>query len=79
MTIFAVDKYVDRLFTPAKKEMAPGWNSEKATKHHYFDTENEAKNFIIQRAFNAIAPAEDALILAQKRHQKCLKKYGSKS
>ena len=73
--IYAVDKYVDRLFSTAKKET--GWNDED--KYHYFDTEQDAKDFIINRALTKVDLAESALRQAQKRYQKCLKKYGNKS
>ncbi len=71
--LFAVDEYCDRLSVQKKKR----FYMDGTEWHHYFNTEDEAKAFIIQRASADIAVAEDALIKAKRRYQRCLKKYGS--
>jgi hypothetical protein len=42
----------------------------------YFDTEQEAKNYIIERASAAVVDARAKLMEAEKRLRKCKSKYG---
>ena len=72
--LYAVDKYLDQIRT--KKERETLWGGEY--KYHYFETEDEARRFIVKRANDARVGAEKALVSARLRVIKCAKKFGWK-
>lgn len=72
---FAVRKYQDT-YTERKKP-APGSTDAnwQLGRFDWFDTEDEAKAFILDRAFRGVKEAEKALDLATNRHKRCAKKF----
>lgn len=67
---FAVSKYQDTYTERAKPSKDDPWD-----RMLWFDTEDEAKGFLQDRAFRAVQAAEKALKLAQGRLAKCRKKF----
>ena len=76
MSIFAVDKWQDKIMLKDKREYEPC--SKTVEKHHYFDTEEDARLFIRKRSGDAMFKAVDALRKAEARERKCWKKFGPK-
>lgn len=77
--IYAVDKYMDAIKVKKEREYEP-FGSNVGTenlKYHYFDTENEARQFIRKRSLDAYYAAEAEVAKAQRRHNKNCKKYPS--
>ena len=73
--IYAVDRYQDILKVKEKRETIPSFSG-REDKYHYFDTEEEARAFLRQRADAACAKAEKSLALAIVRTKKCQRKFG---
>lgn len=78
MSLFAVSKYFDQIKVKAEREFEM-YTKPPVEKYHYFDTEQEAKTFIADRAFALVTAAERALTKAEQRYKKCLKKFGTRS
>ena len=73
--IYAVDKYIDRLTKKKKREF---WIDRTTPMDHYFDTEEAAKAFIVDRAVKAFEQAQDDVKKAAKRLGRVYVKYGPK-
>lgn len=69
--VFAVSKYQDT-YTHKRARETPFMGTERCV---YFDTEDDARQFLVDRANAEMAKAEKALDLAMKRYRKCVKKF----
>lgn len=68
--LFAVEKYWDQI--KQKKNQSDG-----ADRLIFFETEQEAREFVVMRASDELRRAEDQVYLAKKRLKKCIKKFGA--
>lgn len=73
--LFAVSSYLDQIKRKKKKEYF--FNKPDMPKCLYFDTEAEAKQFIVNRAGEQVVKARKVLARAEKRYTKCLGKFGT--
>lgn len=74
--IYAVDRYTDVLKVKDKEETVPSFGGKREPKHHYFNTEEEARTFLIRRARIKLENSEAELRAAKRRLQKCERKFG---
>lgn len=74
--LYAVERYMDVLKVKAERETVPDWGGKRCDKYHYFDVEQDAKDFIIARAEQRSLEAENEFIVAKRRAQKCKRKFG---
>ena len=70
--IYAVDKYLDVLKVKQEKEF---FGAEP--KYHYFDTEDQAKHFIRERALQEFLKEEKKCEAARRRVNRVGKKFGA--
>lgn len=78
-TAWVVDHYSDRLKERPIKAVAKQQEWDRQWKHitiHVFDTQGEARRFIIERSRDRVRDAANDLKLAKARLSKCLKKFG---
>ena len=68
---FAVDQYLDRIIPIRILH-----HKINMQRYEYFNTEEEAKDWLVDRAGSLVHEAEKALDRAEKRWRRCLKKYG---
>lgn len=74
MKLFAVDPYVDQIRVKKERKYCPILKRFDA---EYFDTEKDAKLFLIARAEKRVLEAEDKLAKAKGRLKKCVKKWAT--
>ena len=70
--IYAVEKYMD-VIKAREKRHDPPYDGH----YVYFDTEQEAKDFIVSRARTKLANAEAAMKNAKRKLAKVVKKFGT--
>ena len=82
MTIYAVDRYQDKITVKhikTVKQQKEYHEMLRQTNYYYFtDDEDAAKRYIVRRALLEFEKAKTALQKASDRHAKCIKKFGSK-
>lgn len=69
--VWAVDKWADAL----KEKRGREKDIIGQPVYHYFETREEACQFIVSRAEKKVTDAEQALKKAREHHRKCIKKY----
>ncbi len=74
--MWIVEEYCDQIRQKTEKKATEKWMGQHDKYKHRFESEDEARNFIVVRAARRVEDAKKELIRAENRLRNCNKKFG---